>query len=132
MFDNNLSIDGLGEADPQTLEELQKSIVSKSQSELFLSSGNCEHLVKMAVFYKLSSIIVKVTVRVMRYFGVSKLAMFTRFRYDTSSFLANNQQEVDERHTIEKEWKRAALSLEKLKERLSFELSKVNDRTGGR
>ena len=62
-------------------------------------------------------------------FSVDKMAMFTRYRFDSPSFLAFRQEEIDERYILMRDWNRDLKTLKDLKSQFSkvhFYLSEVS------
>jgi len=90
----------------------------------FKEEEKCASLVSMCTYYKLIMLIIKKLSEIMEDVTLDKLEMFTKFSFDSAAFLAEKQQDVDQRHALVRKWKSNLRSLEAIQNRITNELSK--------
>ena len=127
LFQNSINLDTQPTQD--ALFQIQSRILQGEGAGIFSDLERVRKLTSMSIYYKKIQLWTKQISGIMADFSVDKMAMFTRYRFDSPSFLAFRQEELDERHILMRDWSRDLKILKNLKSEFSqnhFYLSEIS------
>lgn len=118
FIDNSISLNS------SIVDEENSIKQSKLTKTIFFNeTEKCQTLVSLCRFYKFVRLVIQKLSIVMTSFTVDKMEMFTRFSFSTQAFLADTQQQVDHRHSVERNWVMGMQTLKLIKQRMETQLS---------